>query len=101
MRAVESGDPTAMAADYAEHAVLERPGEVFTGRAAIEAYFLSVPDRLGGAFVVFDELTVTADTATFRWHLDGANAAASGQDVCLIGDDGIVHQQVTLDDGDF
>lgn len=99
--AVRSGDPELMARDYAAHAVLERPGEVFEGKAAIAAYFRSVPARLGPASVVFDELTVDDDVATFRWHLEGGPASVSGTDTCTISDGAIVHQVVRLDDGDF
>lgn len=113
LAAVRSGDPGAMAADYAEHAVLARPGERFEGRAAIVAYFATVPERLAGARVVFDSLEVAdgpaagegADsgtaTATFRWHLEGSAALASGTDVCTIRDGMIVHQVVRLDGADF
>ena len=101
MAAVLSGDPAAMAADYAPDAVLDRAGDVHRSRAAIEAYFRSVPQRLGAARVVFDELVVDGPTATFRWHLEGGDATASGTDVCTVEADGIVHQTVHLDAADF
>lgn len=101
LAAVVAGDPAAMASDYAEDAVLDRAGELHQGKRAIEAYFRSVPDRLGTAVVVFDELTVEANTATFRWHLEGGSADISGTDVCLIKHDLIVHQRVHLDAADF
>ncbi|MEM7287619.1 MAG: nuclear transport factor 2 family protein [Actinomycetota bacterium] len=102
--AVVRGDPTAMAADYAVDAVLERPGERFEGHAAIEAYFRTVPDRLGGARVVFDGLVVDGDVAAFRWHLEGLPegvAPVAGVDTCVIEDGLIVHQRVRLDAADF
>ncbi len=101
LRAVESGDPVAMAIDYADDAVLERPDGTFTGIGAIRDYFATVPERLGSAHVVFDELTVDGDTASFRWHLEGVAEPVSGRDVCVIADGAIVHQRVTLDNDDF
>ncbi len=101
LEAVRSGDPTAMAADYADDAVLVRPDETYRGRAAIERYFASVPERLGTAEVCFDELVVDGTTATFRWHLEGAPEQLSGTDTCTIRDGGIVHQVVRLDAADF
>lgn len=98
--AVLHGDPTAMAADYAEDAELLRAGESHRGRPAIEAYFRTVPDRLGDAAVVFDELAVDGQTATFRWHLEGS-AHASGTDRLTIRDGLIVQQVVELDTPDF
>jgi uncharacterized protein (TIGR02246 family) len=100
MEAVLAGDPVAMAADYADDAELNRPGEVLQGRAAIEAYFRTVPERLGDAVVVFDELEVESGTACFRWHLEGG-FEASGTDVLTIRDGLIVHQVVHLDAADF
>lgn len=90
-----------MARDYAPDAVLERPDVVFRGRDAIAGYFRTVPERLGPARVVFDELTVNGDVATFRWHLEGGPAPASGTDTCAISDGAIVHQVVRLDGHDF
>lgn len=102
--AVVGGDPVAMAADYAADAVLERPGERFEGHAAIEAYFRTVPERLGGAKVVFDGLVVDGDVATFRWHLEdlaGDAEPVSGTDTCIVEDGRIIHQRVRLDADDF
>ena len=89
-----------MAADYALDAELLRGGEVHRGRPAIEAYFRTVPDRLGDAVVVFDELAVDGETATFRWHLDGP-ADVSGTDRLTIREGLIVRQVVQLDTLDF
>jgi hypothetical protein len=101
MEAVVGGDPADMAVDYAGGAILDRAGELHKGREAIEAYFRSVPDRLGSARVVFDELNVDGATATFRWHLEGPDAKASGTDVCTNEGAHIVHQRVHLDATDF
>jgi len=101
MEAVRSGDPVAMAADYAPKAVLERGGDVFEGHAAIEAYFETLRSRLDSATVVFDELSVVGETATFRWHLEGSNIPASGTDVCRIEQGNIVHQVVHIAMHDF
>ena len=101
LEAVRSGNPVAMAADYATHATLERGDEVYTGRSAIEAYFRTVPDRLGDARVVFDDVSVDDDVVTFRWHLDGGGASVSGTDVCTVAEGLITHQTVHLDGTDF
>lgn len=101
IEAVVSGNPVAMAADYAPKAVLERAGSVYQDREAIEAYFETVPFRLGSARVVFDDLTVVDDTATFFWHLEGSEMPASGSDVCTVKNGSIVHQMVHLDTSDF
>lgn len=90
-----------MAADYAFDAVLVRGSERHEGRPAIEAYFATVPERLGAARVIFDEVAEDGATATFRWHLDGASVPASGVDHCRIEAGEIVHQVVHLDGGDF
>ena len=99
--AVRSGEPAAMAADYANSATLHRAGEVFRGRTAIEAYFKTVPERLGDAKVVFDDLSVSENVATFRWHLEGTATPVSGTDTCTIEDGMIVKQVVALDRTDF
>ena len=101
LEAVENGDPSAMADDYAENAILHRAGEVYAGRAAIEAYFGTVPARLGGGRVVFDDFKIDGSLATFHWRLEGAPSAASGHDVCTIADGKIVSQVVHLNDSDF
>lgn len=90
-----------MAADYADDAVLDRGDEVHHGRTAIEAYFATVPGRLGDARVVFDSLTVDGDTATFSWHLEGTPTPVSGTDVCVVRGGLIVSQVVHLDASDF
>jgi ketosteroid isomerase-like protein len=101
LAAVESGDPAAMAVDYAEDAVLERPDATFAGKVAIEQYFTTVPERLGEASVVFDELVVNGPRAVFRWHLEPTATPVSGRDECRIEHGYIVHQRVTLDRDDF
>lgn len=91
-----------MAADYAPEAVLDR-GETYEGRAAIEAYFATVPDRLGDAEVVFSEPVVDADgSVTVPWRLAGGPAdGTSGADTFTVVDGMIVHQVVRLDGADF
>ncbi len=101
LAAVASGDVEAMASDYAETAVLDRAGDLHQGKRAIEAYFRSVPDRLGQAVVVFDGLDIEGETATFQWHLEGGATEVSGTDVCLIKGNAIVHQRVHLNATDF
>ena len=101
LEAVESGDPGAMAADYAADAILERAGDRYVGRAAIEAYFATVPERLGDAAVVFDSFRVSGNVVTFSWHLEGGEVNASGIDTCRISGGAILHQTVRLTSSDF
>lgn len=75
-----------MAADYAIDAVLRRGDDTFTGRDEIAAYFATVPERLGGARVVFDSLRVDTVEAVFDWHLEPSPLSVSGNDVCRIVD---------------
>ena len=98
---MRSGNPEAMAADYAADAVLERPDGIHRGRGEILAYFRTVPERLGPARVEFDDLMMSQDTAVFRWHLEGAESAVSGTDTCTVVAGAIVRQVVTLDVEDF
>lgn len=88
-----------MASDYAVDATLRRGTDRYEGRAAIEAYFRTVPERLGDARVVFDRLEVDGERATFWWHLEGADA--SGRDVLVVRGGEIVSQVVHLDRADF
>lgn len=101
LAAVITQDVVAMAADYADDAVLERLGQTYRGHAAIADYFATVPERLGTARVVFDAVDVDGDVVTFSWHIEGATQPASGTDVCQVVDGAIVHQVVQLDASDF
>jgi ketosteroid isomerase-like protein len=96
--AVRSGDPAAMAADYADDAVLDRPDASFRGREAIEAYFRTVPHRLGDGTVTFGETEVNGDTAIIHWRIvGGPGDGASGHDTCIVRDGVIVHQSVQFE----
>jgi len=101
LAAVIDGDVAAMAADYADDAILERLGDVYRGQSAIADYFASVPQRLGTARVVFDAVDTNGDSVTFSWHLEGAASRVSGTDVCRVVGGAIVHQVVHLDVADF
>lgn len=91
-----------MAADYTEDAVLVRGGEEHRGRAAIGAYFRTVPDRLGNGRIEFDGTTMEGDTAVFWWRIvGGPSDGTAGHDRCTIRGDRIVAQHVHLDDDDF
>lgn len=100
--AVEAGDPAAMAADYAEDAVLVRGDRTHEGRAAIQAYFAGVPTRLAGGRVVCGP-PVRVDThIRFDWHIIGGPAEGSaGTDRCTVTDGLISHQVVSLQKNDF
>jgi ketosteroid isomerase-like protein len=102
LAAVRAGDPEAMAADYAADAVLERPDGAHHGRAAILAYFRTVPDRLGAGEVVFGDTEIEDEVAVITWRIvGGPGDGASGRDTCVVWAGAISHQRVQLDDVDF
>lgn len=103
LAAVLTGDPAAMAADYAAGAVLARPEASHAGAAAIAAYFTSVPGRLGGGEVRFGERTAEGDgRVSVRWRIAGGPGdGTSGRDTYTVAGGLIVHQTVALDGADF
>ena len=103
LAAVLSGDPAAMAADYASDAVLVRHDSSYGGAAVIAEYFTSVPPRLGGGEVVFGERRDAGDgRISVRWRISGGPGdGTSGCDTFTVTGGFIVHQTVALDDADF
>ena len=101
LAAVHAGDPEAMAADYADDAVLVRDVS-YQGRDAIAAYFATVPDRLGGGRVEFADPRLEDGLVAVAWTLvGGPGDGTSGIDRFEVADGLIVRQTVTLDGGDF
>lgn len=101
LNAVHTGDPEAMAADYAGDAVLVRDVS-YQGRDAIAAYFATVPDRLGDGRVEFAEPQLDGGLVAVAWKLvGGPGDGASGTDRFEVADGLIMRQTVTLDGGDF
>lgn len=99
--AVHTGDPEAMAADYAADAVLVRD-VAYQGRDAIAAYFTTVPQRLGDGRVEFAEPRLEGTVVAVAWTLvGGPGDGTSGTDRFEVADGMIVRQTVTLDGGDF
>ena len=102
MDAGERGDPSAMAADYADDAVLTRPGMCLVGLAAIQSYFEGIPARLGGGTVRFLSFDIHDHHISFRWIIEGGPGdRTSGIDEVTVQDGKIVAQMVRLDGGDF
>lgn len=103
LAAVLTGDPAAMAADYAPGAVLVRHEASYEGAAVIAEYFNSVPQRLGGGEVVFGERRHAGDgRVSVRWRIEGGPGdGTSGCDTFTVAGGFIVHQTVALDDADF
>lgn len=102
LAAVRSGDPRAMACDYAEDAVLTRGEDIYCGREAIEAYFGTVAQRLAGGHVAATVVTTAIDVAVICWRIVGGPAhGVAGRDTCRIQDGKIVSQRVELDRRDF
>lgn len=103
LAAVLTGDPAAMAADYAPGAVLVRHEASYEGAAVIAEYFTSVPQRLGGGEVVFGERRNAGDgRVSVRWRISGGPSdGTSGCDTFTVTGGLIVHQTVALDDADF
>jgi ketosteroid isomerase-like protein len=101
LAAVHTGDPDAMAADYSTNAVLERE-VAYRGRAAIAGYFATVPARLGGGRVEFDEPHLEGELVAVSWTLvGGPGDGTSGKDRFEVAGGMIIRQTVTLDGGDF
>ncbi len=101
LAAVRSGNPEAMAADYAADAVLMRD-EAYRGRDAIAGYFTTVPERLGGGRVEFAEPRMEGEQVAVSWTLvGGPGDGTSGTDRFDVADGMIVRQTVALDGGDF
>lgn len=102
MAAVRSGDPEAMAGDYADDAVLIRGDDRYGGRDVIRAYFSTVPQRLGDGVVEFGEPEVDGDRVVLPWRINGGPAdGTSGRDTFTIRGGRIVEQVVRLADADF
>jgi ketosteroid isomerase-like protein len=98
--AVQRGDLPRMSADYAPDAVIDRGSDRLVGRDAIAAYFATVPARLGGRAVDFEEPVALDDgSIVVRWHIAGTDV--SGRDRFVVRDGLIAEQYVELDNGDF
>lgn len=101
LHAVHTGDPEAMAADYAADAVLVRE-VTYQGREAIADYFSTVPERLGDGRVEFAAPRLEDGLVAVAWTLmGGPGDGTSGTDRFEVADGMIVRQTVTLDGGDF
>ena len=101
LEAVHTGDPKAMAADYADDAVLVRDMD-YQGKPAITGYFTTVPERLGNGRVAFADPRWEGDVVAVAWTLvGGPGDGTSGTDRFEVADGMIVRQTVTLDGGDF
>ncbi|MCE2531503.1 MAG: nuclear transport factor 2 family protein [Acidimicrobiia bacterium] len=100
---IGTGDPAAMAADYAADAVLVRGEASYVGAAVIGEYFESVPRRLAGGEVSFGERTDHGDgRISVRWRIGGGPAdGTSGCDTFTVTSGAISHQSVALDHADF
>lgn len=103
LAAVLTGEPAAMAADYAENAVLVRRDASYEGAAVIAAYFTSVPGRLGSGQVQFGERRDEGeDRISVPWRIAGGPGdGTAGRDTFTVAGGYIVHQTVALDDADF
>lgn len=100
---VRAQNTEGMAADYAEAAVLRRPGAEFAGRQAIAGYFGTVADRLGGGTVAFEDPVAQADgTLVVRWSIQGGPGSRTrGVDTYVVHGGMIVEQSVVLLGPDF
>ena len=99
--AVKGGDPSQMAEDYADDAVLVRGNDVYTGKEEIFEYFNGVPERLGSGVIEFLKLEVNETTAYFSWKITDDQKIICGKDILTIKDGQIQHQEVTLLTEDF
>ena len=99
---VASGDPEAMAIDYAPDAVLQRGADRYDGHGAILEYFRTVPTRLAPGRVEVDRVETEGDRGSIWWRLvGGPGDGASGRDDLVVHGGLIVSQTVNLDGADF
>ena len=101
LTAVKGGDPSQMAEDYADDAVLVRGNDVYAGKEEIFEYFNGVPKRLGSGVIEFLKLEVNETTAYFSWKITDDQKIICGKDMLTIKDGQIQHQEVTLLTEDF
>ena len=101
LTAVKGADPSQMAEDYADDAVLVRGNDVYTGKEEIFGYFNGVPERLGSGVIEFLKLEVNETPAYFSWKINEDQKIISGKDMLTIKDGQIQHQEVTLLTEDF
>ena len=102
MVGVSSGDPVAMAIDYAQDAVLQRGGDRYDGHEAILEYFRTVPARLAPGRVEVHRVETEAERGSIWWRLvGGPGDGSSGRDDIIVRDGLIVSQTVNLDGADF
>ncbi|MEC8393114.1 MAG: nuclear transport factor 2 family protein [Actinomycetota bacterium] len=99
--AVLSGDPAAMAVDYAESAVLIRGTDIYSGITEIENYFKSLPERMRCSEIEFFEPQVSGKIATFQWKIRKIDAYFEGLDTLVISNGKIVKHLVELLSEDF
>jgi hypothetical protein len=99
---VSSGDPVAMAVDYARGAVLQRGADRYEGHDAILEYFRTVPDRLAPGRVEVHRVETDGERGSIWWRLvGGPGDGSSGRDDLIVRDGLIVSQIVNLDGADF
>lgn len=106
LAAVARQDPLEMAADYAIDAVLIRGEDRRTGWASIADYFDTVPPRMSGRTLVFDNVIETEPGCvrvswTMSSNARSAEMIASGTDDYVVAAGRIVRQTVTLATPDF
>ncbi|MEC7116194.1 MAG: nuclear transport factor 2 family protein [Actinomycetota bacterium] len=99
--AVLSGDPAAMAVDYAESAVLIRGTDIYSGITEIENYFKSLPERMHCSKIEFFEPQVSGKIVTFQWKIQKIDMHFEGLDTLVISNGKIVKHLVELLSEDF
>ena len=99
--AVLSGNPAAMAVDYAESAVLIRGTDIYSGITEIENYFKSLPERMRCSKIEFFEPQVSGKIVTFNGKLKIDIAHFEGLDTLVISNGKIVKHLVELLSEDF
>ncbi len=99
--AVLSGDPAAMAVDYAESAVLIRGTDIYSGITEIENYFKSLPERMRCSKIEFFEPQVSGKIVTFQWKIQKIDMHFEGLDTLVISNGKIVKHLVELLSEDF
>ena len=87
------GDLEAVVANYAEDAVLVRPGKVFRGRSEIRAMFAEVFDHFAGLIPQQQTVTVAGRLALLTWTATSPSGrVVHGVDSFVVEGDQIVAQ---------
>jgi ketosteroid isomerase-like protein len=96
LAAVASGDPDAVAADYADDAVLVTVDGVRTGRAAVRDFFAGALAAVGDAEFSMGAMVFTGDAALITWGATSPRARVTDGVDTLVFDGDRIRLQTTV-----